>query len=158
MANYIYVMKDGKIVEHGEVEKIFNSPNHRYTKELILSQTKQKNNNIVSKEEILKVQDLDVWYPIKKGLLKRTIDYVKAINNISFSLKKGESIGIVGESGSGKTSLILAILKLINSHSLQHYLLINHLFQIFFFQYNLDLLQSYSIHQLTFDHHTKYFL
>ncbi len=115
MANYIYVMKDGKIVEHGEVEKIFNSPNHRYTKELILSQTKQKNNNIVSKEEILKVQDLDVWYPIKKGLLKRTIDYVKAINNISFSLKKGESIGIVGESGSGKTSLILAILKLINS-------------------------------------------
>tara|TARA_B100000963_G_scaffold267339_1_gene235556 strand:+ start:858 stop:2435 length:1578 start_codon:yes stop_codon:yes gene_type:complete len=115
MADFIYVMKDGKIIENGDSEKIFNRPDHRYTKELILSQSKEKINMIKSKEEILEVQNLAVWYPIKKGFLKKTIDYVKAINNISFTLKKGETIGIVGESGSGKTSLILAILKLINS-------------------------------------------
>ena len=56
-----------------------------------------------------------VWYPIKKGIFKKTVDYVKAIDAINFSLKKKETLGIVGESGSGKTSLVLAILKLISS-------------------------------------------
>ena len=107
-------MKDGKIIENGSSEKIFKYPEHYYTKELISSQSKKKVRNDLHQSEILKVENLDVWYPIKKGLLKRTIDYVKAINKVSFTLNKGESLGIVGESGSGKTSLILAILKLIN--------------------------------------------
>ena len=115
MANYIYVMKDGKVVEHGTNEKIFKQPNHQYTKTLISSQSNKKLNLVKSKKTILKVENLDVWYPIKKGLLKKTIDHVKAINNISFNLNEGETLGIVGESGSGKTSLILAILKLIKS-------------------------------------------
>ncbi len=115
MADFIYVMKDGKIVEKGTNEKIFKRPENTYTKELILSQNKKKIRLIKSPNEILKVVNLDVWYPIKKGLLKKTIDHVKAINKINFTLNEGESIGIVGESGSGKTSLILAILKLINS-------------------------------------------
>ena len=114
VADFIYVMKDGKIVENGSSEKIFEYPEHSYTKELISSQSKKKIRNDIHQSEILKVENLDVWYPIKKGLFKRTIDYVKAINKISFTLNKGESLGIVGESGSGKTSLILAILKLIN--------------------------------------------
>ena len=85
------------------------------TKKLISSNTKKKVNANSIQDEILRVDNLKVWYPIKKGILKRTVNYVKAINNLSFILKKGESIGIVGESGSGKTSLILAILKLIKS-------------------------------------------
>ena len=101
LSDYIYVMKNGKVIEFGTKEKIFNNPKNEYTKELVSNQSN--------------IKDLNVWYPIKKGLLKRTIDHVKAINNVSFNLKIGETIGIVGESGSGKTSLILAILKLIQS-------------------------------------------
>ncbi len=115
MADYIYVMKEGKIIESGTNDKIFNNPNHSYTKELISSQSKKKTNLIKSKNLILCVDNLDVWYPIKKGLLRKTVNYVKAIKNISFNLYEGESIGIVGESGSGKTSLILAILQIIQS-------------------------------------------
>ncbi len=115
MADYIYVMKDGKIVESGTKEKIFNDPVNEYTIDLISSQNKKKISKNNSDNSILKVEKLDVWYPIKKGLLKKTVDHVKAINKVSFILNKGESIGIVGESGSGKTSLILAILKLIES-------------------------------------------
>ncbi len=115
LSDYIYVMKDGKIIEFGTKEKIFNDPKHRYTKELVSNQSNIKVDKNQKGESIINVKDLNVWYPIKKGLLKRTIDYVKAINNVSFNLKIGETIGIVGESGSGKTSLILAILKLIQS-------------------------------------------
>ncbi len=115
MADFIYVMKDGEVVENGTNEKIFKKPENKYTKELISSQNKKKISLSKSLNTVLKVENLDVWYPIKKGLLKKTIDHVKAINKISFTLNEGESVGIVGESGSGKTSLILAILKLIES-------------------------------------------
>ena len=115
ISDFVYVMKEGKIIESGNNEKIFKNPEHEYTKKLISSNSKKKINLFSQQKEILKIDNLKVWYPIKKGIFKRTIDHVKAINNLSFSLKKGESIGIVGESGSGKTSLILAILKLIKS-------------------------------------------
>ncbi len=115
IADYIYVMKDGKIIEYGEKHEIFNNPKNPYTKQLVGFRSKvrkiQENNEI----EILKIKDLKVWYPIKKGIFKKTVDYVKAINTINFTLKKKETLGIVGESGSGKTSLVLAILKLISS-------------------------------------------
>ena len=93
MADFIYVMKDGKVIESGTNEKIFSQPNHQYTKTLISAQSKKKINLGKSKKTILKVENLDVWYPIKKGLLKKTIDHVKAINNISFTLCEGESLG-----------------------------------------------------------------
>ncbi len=115
MADFIYVMKDGEILENGTNDKIFNRPENKYTRELISTQNKKKVSLNKSTKTVLKVENLNVWYPIKKGLLKKTVDHVKAINNINFTLKEGESIGIVGESGSGKTSLILAILKLIES-------------------------------------------
>ena len=108
-------MKNGKIVEFGTNKEIFNNPKNEYTRELVSYQSNIKESKNFDSDSILKVEDLDVWYPIKKGLLKRTVDYVKAIKNVSFDLKIGESIGIVGESGSGKTSLILAILNLIES-------------------------------------------
>ena len=115
LSDYIYVMKNGKIVEFGTNDEIFNNPKNEYTRELVSYQSNIKENKNFDSDSILKVEDLNVWYPIKKGLLKRTVDYVKAIKNVSFDLKIGESIGIVGESGSGKTSLILAILNLIES-------------------------------------------
>ena len=115
LSDYIYVMRNGKIVEFGSNTEIFNNPKNKYTKELVSYQSNTKESKIFDTDSILKVENLDVWYPIKKGLLKRTVDYVKAIKNVSFDLKIGESIGIVGESGSGKTSLILAILNLIKS-------------------------------------------
>ena len=66
-------------------------------------------------EPIIKTEDLKVWFPIKKGILKRTVDHVKAVNGISLRVRQGHSLGIVGESGSGKTTLGLAILRLIDS-------------------------------------------
>ena len=115
IADYIYVMKDGNIIEHGEKFQIFNSPREKYTQQLVGFQNKIRKNFNKKKLEILKIKDLKVWYPIKKGIFKKTVDYVKAIDDINFSLCEKETIGIVGESGSGKTSLVLAILKLITS-------------------------------------------
>jgi len=115
IADIIYVMKDGKIIENGDKSIIFNRPKESYTKELMGFKNSFKENNFSTSKEILKIKNLKVWYPIKKGIFKKTVDYVKAINNVSFNLKEKETIGIVGESGSGKTSLVLAILKLIDS-------------------------------------------
>jgi microcin C transport system ATP-binding protein len=115
IADYIYVMKDGKIIEHGDKLEIFNNPKNPYTKQLVGFQNKIRKIQENKEIEILKIKDLKVWYPIKKGIFKKTVDYVKAIDVINFSLKKKETLGIVGESGSGKTSLVLAILKLITS-------------------------------------------
>ena len=115
IADYIYVMKDGYIIEHGEKFQIFNNPRELYTQQLVSFQNKIRKNTNKKTLEILKIKDLKVWYPIKKGLFKKTVDYVKAIDDVNFTLDEKETIGIVGESGSGKTSLVLAILKLITS-------------------------------------------
>ena len=74
-------MKDGNIVEFGTNNEIFNSPKNKYTKELVSYQSNIKESKNFDSDTILKVEDLDVWYPIKKGLLKKTVDYVKAIKN-----------------------------------------------------------------------------
>ena len=115
IADYIYVMKDGEIIEYGEKQEIFNNPQNVYTKQLVGFQSKIRKTQENKEKEILKIKDLKVWYPIKKGIFKKTVDYVKAIDSINFTLNKKETLGIVGESGSGKTSLVLAILKLIAS-------------------------------------------
>ena len=115
IADYICIMKDGHIVEQNTKENIFSKPQHDYTKKLIFSQTKKKIIIQKSSLPILKVNNLKVWYPIKKGILKRVVNHVKAVNNISFNLNEKQTLGIVGESGSGKTSLVMALLKLIKS-------------------------------------------
>ena len=115
IADYIYVMKEGKIIEHGKKDQIFYNPQDAYTKQLVSFQNKIRKHEENKEVEILKIKDLKVWYPIKKGIFKKTVDYVKAIDVINFTLNQKETLGIVGESGSGKTSLVLAILKLITS-------------------------------------------
>ncbi len=115
IADYVYVMKDGKIIESGHKTDIFQSPKETYTKKLLSFQKKIKKDDTIFKKEILKISNLKVWYPIKKGIFKKTVNFVKAIDDINFNLCEKETLGIVGESGSGKTSLVLAILKLISS-------------------------------------------
>ena len=115
IADYVCIMKDGEFVEKNFTENIFSNPQHSYTKELILSQTKKRVFGNYGDNSILQINELKVWYPITKGILRRTIDYVKAIDSLNFNLKLKQTLGIVGESGSGKTSLVLAILKLISS-------------------------------------------
>ena len=98
------------------LKKIFSQkPKHPYTRILISSQTKKKSLVTYKKDLILTANKLKVWYPIKKGFLRRIVDHVKAVDSINFKLESKQTLGIVGESGSGKTSLVLAILKLISS-------------------------------------------
>ncbi len=115
IADYICIMKDGKIVEKNTKDKIFNFPKNKYTKKLISSQAKKKSSKNIRKNTILKVKNLKVWFPIKKGIFKRTVDNIKAVDHVSFNLNEKQTLGVVGESGSGKTSLVMAILKLIKS-------------------------------------------
>jgi microcin C transport system ATP-binding protein len=115
IADYICIMKEGKIVEQNNKENIIYSPQHKYTKALISSKTKKKNIFENISTPILEVKNLKVWFPIKKGILKRVVNHVKAVNDINFILGEKQTLGIVGESGSGKTSLVMALLKLISS-------------------------------------------
>jgi len=112
----VCIMKDGIIVENGATKKILSEPEHQYTKHLLGSQLEiNQEKDLSSSEQILKVDKLRVWYPIKKGIFNKTSHYLKAVDDVSFSLRKGEVLGIVGESGSGKTTLGLAVVRLISS-------------------------------------------
>jgi microcin C transport system ATP-binding protein len=116
MAERVYIMQGGKIVETGATEEIFTAPKHPYTKHLLAAEPKgtpPAPND--SAPVVIETDDLKVWFPIKKGALRRTVDYVKAVDGLSLKLRAGQTLGIVGESGSGKTTLGLAIMRLISS-------------------------------------------
>ena len=116
ISDTVCVMQNGKIIEKGSAKDIFQFPKTKYTKELLKAAPKGFKDSITTdKTKILKLEELKVWFPIKRGFLRRIKGFIKAVNKISFELFKGETLGIVGESGSGKTSVALAILKLINS-------------------------------------------
>ncbi len=116
IADRVCVMKDGEIVETGDTAAIFANPHHPYTRRLLAAEpTGQPPAVPEGAGEIVRTQDLRVWFPIQRGLLKRTVGYVKAVNEASLSVRQGETLGIVGESGSGKTTLALAIMRLIAS-------------------------------------------
>ena len=116
MAHRVCVMKDGEIVEHGDTEAIFATPRHPYTRHLLAAEPKGKPHPAeADAPEILAADDLKVWFPITKGLLRRVVDHVRAVDGISPRLRAGHTLGIVGESGSGKTTLGLALLRLISS-------------------------------------------
>jgi microcin C transport system ATP-binding protein len=116
MADRTCVMKDGEIVERGPAEEIFTNPQHPYTKRLLEAQPKGEAPPLdESAPVVLQTDNLKVWFPIRAGLLRRTVDHIKAVDGVSFTLRGGQTLGIVGESGSGKTTLGLAILRLISS-------------------------------------------
>ena len=114
IADYICIMKEGVIVEKNTKQNIFFNPQHEYTKKLVNFQNKKKNSLAPESKKILEIKKLKVWYPIKKGILRRTVDHVRAVDSINLTLFQNQTLGIVGESGSGKTSLVLALLKLIS--------------------------------------------
>ncbi|WP_297298062.1 ABC transporter ATP-binding protein [uncultured Methylovirgula sp.] len=116
LADDVAVMQRGEIVEAGSVAQIFRSPQHPYTQALLAAEPKGlPPQSDPAAPVVLEAQDVRVHFPIRRGLLRRTIGAVKAVDGISLSLRQGETIGVVGESGSGKTTLGLAVLRLIRS-------------------------------------------
>ncbi len=116
MADRVCVMNQGHIVETGETQSLFANPQHEYTHHLLNSEPKGKPLTArADAPEIMSTDNLKVWFPIKKGVLKRTVDYVKAVDGISLTVRRGHTVGVVGESGSGKTTLGLGLLRLIDS-------------------------------------------
>ena len=116
VAHRVCVMRHGKILETGNTQDVFNNPSHPYTQELLDSEPRGRAPKVDdSVEPILKAIDLKVWFPIKRGILKRTVGHVKAVDGVSLELRPGETLGVVGESGSGKSTLAQALLRLIPS-------------------------------------------
>ena len=116
MAQRIYVMKDGQFVEEGHTERIFANPQHDYTEHLLNAEPKGDPPSADDTAPVvMEADDLKVWFPVKKGLLRTTISHIKAVDGLSLKLRKGQTLGVVGESGSGKTTLGLALLRLISS-------------------------------------------
>ncbi|HWX60178.1 ABC transporter ATP-binding protein [Bradyrhizobium sp.] len=116
IADRVCVMNGGKIVEQGPVEQVFSAPKHPYTKDLLAAEPKP--DPAPPRPEspvVMKTDDLKVWFPVKRGLMRSTVGYIKAVDGVSLAVRKGETLGVVGESGSGKTTLGLALLRLISS-------------------------------------------
>ena len=116
MADRVCVMNKGEIVEAGAADALFASPQHAYTRRLLAAEPKGRPNTPpVDGQPILVGDSVKVWFPIKAGLFRRTVDHVKAVDGIDITVKPGHTVGVVGESGSGKTTLGLALLRLISS-------------------------------------------
>ncbi len=116
IADRVCVMKDGEIVETGPTAEIFANPRHPYTRTLLAAEARGTPAPVPEGAPVIaETRDLRIWFPIQRGLLKRTVGHIKAVNAATFTVRAGETIGIVGESGSGKTTLALATMRLIRS-------------------------------------------
>ncbi|HYB05738.1 MAG TPA: ABC transporter ATP-binding protein [Methyloceanibacter sp.] len=116
MADRVCVMTNGEIVERGTTHDIFTASQHPYTKHLLASEPKGSPPAANAKAPvILEARDLKVWFPIKRGFLRRVVGHIKAVDGIDLAVKEGQTLGVVGESGSGKTTLGLALLRLVSS-------------------------------------------
>ena len=116
LADTVCVMKEGKIVERGPVEQVFSAPEHPYTRALLAAEPKPDPAPInPDAPVVVETRDLKVWFPIKRGVMRRVVGHIKAVDGVSIGVRQGETLGIVGESGSGKTTLGLAILRLVSS-------------------------------------------
>jgi len=116
IADRVCVMKQGKIVEANTVKELFAHPQHPYTQALIAAEPKGKPApQRPDAPVVAETDNLRVWFPIRRGFLRKTVGHIKAVDGISLAIRKGETLGVVGESGSGKTTLGLAMLRLISS-------------------------------------------
>ncbi len=116
LADRVCVMNQGKIVERGPVERVFTAPEHPYTRALLAAEPKPDPAPPRPQAPIVvRTENLKVWFPVKRGVLRKVVGHIKAVDGISVEVRKGETLGVVGESGSGKTTLGLAILRLISS-------------------------------------------
>ena len=116
LSDRVYVMQKGVVVEEGPVDQVFDHPQHAYTRQLIEAEPTGEPPKIDDKAPIVvQTDNLKVYFPIKAGFLRRTVDHVRAVDGLSLKLREGQTVGVVGESGSGKTTLGLAILRLLSS-------------------------------------------
>jgi microcin C transport system ATP-binding protein len=116
IADRVCVMQGGLIVEQGPTEEIFDAPRHPYTRRLVAAEQTGRPAPVPQGAPVVaETRDLRVWFPVQRGLLKRTVGHVKAVNAATLSVRAGETVGLVGESGSGKTTLALAVMRLVAS-------------------------------------------
>ncbi len=112
-ADRVYIMRKGEIVEHGNIHSIFNNPHHRYTRQLLDAIPTTTKQVLLNTDKLLVLKNIHCYFPVKKGFFKRKVADIKAVDNISLTIKKGTTYGIVGESGSGKSTLGYCILRLL---------------------------------------------
>ncbi len=123
MAETVHVMTEGLIVESGPTETIFTAPQHPYTRKLLAAEPRgEPLPPGPAAEPIVITEGLKVWFPIRRGLFRRTVGYIKAVDDVALSIPRGETLGVVGESGSGKTTLGRAVLRLVRSEGRIAYL------------------------------------
>jgi microcin C transport system ATP-binding protein len=116
IADRVCVMTDGRIVETGPVEEVFSRPRHPYTQHLLAAEPKGRPpGREADAPVVMTARQLKVHFPIQRGLLRRTVGHVKAVDGVDVAIRRGQTVGVVGESGSGKTTLGLALLRLIRS-------------------------------------------
>ncbi len=116
IADRVCVMTKGKIVETGPTKDIFANPQHEYTRHLLAAEPKGRAPSPdPNAETVVTGDDIKVWFPIKSGFFRKTVDHVKAVDGIDIEVKAGQTVGVVGESGSGKTTLGLALSRMISS-------------------------------------------
>ena len=113
IAGRVAVMNHGRIVETGAVTEVFARPQHEYTRHLLSAEPKGRPPaRRADAPVIVEASDMRVWFPVKAGVLRRTVAHVKAVDGVDIVLREGQTLGVVGESGSGKTTLGLAMLRL----------------------------------------------
>ncbi len=116
IADRVAVMQGGEIVETGPTAEIFARPQHPYTRKLLAAEPHGRPDPLApGAPAVIETERLRVWFPIRRGLLRRTVGHIKAVNEASVAIRAGETLGVVGESGSGKTTLALAMMRLIAS-------------------------------------------
>jgi microcin C transport system ATP-binding protein len=116
IADRVAVMQAGEVVETGPTQAIFAAPQHPYTKMLLAAEPAGRPEPVAEDAPtVVRTEGLRVWFPIKAGLLRKTVGHIKAVNGATLAIRAGETLGVVGESGSGKTTLALAIMRLIHS-------------------------------------------
>ena len=122
IADRVCVMTHGKIVESGPTKEIFEHPKHEYTKHLLAAEPKGRPPVADSAAKaVMEGDQIKVWFPIKQGFFRRTVDHVKAVDGIDVKVRAGQTLGVVGESGSGKTTLGLALCRMISSQGRIHF-------------------------------------
>jgi len=113
VADRVCVMTEGRIVEAGDIEDVYERPQHPYTRHLLAAEPKGK--PVVAADSatvVTATEDFKVWFPIKRGVLRRVVGYIKAVDGVTIKIRSGHTVGVVGESGSGKTTLALGLLRL----------------------------------------------
>ncbi|WP_353643424.1 ABC transporter ATP-binding protein [Mesorhizobium sp. WSM2239] len=122
IADRVCVMTNGKIVETGPTKEIFDNPKHDYTRHLLAAEPKGRPPVAdTSAKTVMSGEGIKVWFPIKQGFFRRTVDHVKAVDGIDVTVRAGQTLGVVGESGSGKTTLGLALARMISSDGKIHF-------------------------------------